>query len=247
VTSSQQGTLITIALMLVILLTGCTTTDPVYEEKLKKDQYLKRSYPDKQPVSREKPALKTRFYNEIVAGDVVTGMNLTEVKAATHTYPYGPKRNNAVYWCDKKIVNQCRKNCTQCASVFITKQQTHFLQGKGNNPVVVKTLTRTPQDTVFAFRDKPYNIVNALFYNQAVAGMSINDFKRLRQRPGSKTQYYCKNRRVFESCLYTCSDCTLKIISPHNDQFQIRTVRFRGHMDYATIVDVEESIRASRP
>jgi hypothetical protein len=247
VTSHQQGMLITIALTLVILLTGCATPDSAYEEKLKKDQYLKHSYPDEPPVSRETPALKTRFYQEIVAGDVVTGMNLTEVKAATQTFPYGSNRYNAVYWCDKKIVNQCRENCNQCASVFFTKQQTHFLQGKGDNPVVVKSLAHTPQDTVSAFRDKPYEVVNAIFYNQAVAGMSINDFKRLRQRTGSKTQYYCKNRRVFESCLYECSDCTLKIISPQNGQYQIRTVRFRGHMDFATVVEVEESMSVSRP
>lgn len=246
-TSHQQGTLITIALTLVILLTGCATTDSAYEQKLKKDQYLKRSYPNEPPASRETPALKTRFYQEIVAGKVITGMNLTEVKAATQTTPYGPNRYNAVSWCDKKIVNQCRENCNQCTSVFFTRQQTHFLQGKGNNPMVIKSLARTPQDTVAAFRDKPFKVVTAIFDNRVVAGMSINDFKRLRQRPGSKTQYYCKNRRVFESCLYECSDCTLKIISPHNGQYQIRTVRFRGHMDFATVVDVKETMRSSRP
>lgn len=248
-TRYQQGKVIVRLAILVLLAAaaGCGTSSSAYEEKLKKDDYLKRTYPDTKPVPKATPAVKTDYYNEITAGQVVTGMNLTETRAATQTYPYGSKRNNSVSWCNDKPVNHCKPGCNQCAVVFFDEQQIHLLAGKGDNPVVEKSLARRPEDTVITFRDKPLEVVHAIFDNRIVTGMSVIDFKRLRQRPDSKTQYYCKNHRVFQSCLYDCGDCTLKIISPRNHQYHVRTVRFRGHLDFATIVDVTESVQNRRP
>ena len=239
----RQGKLIVAALLAVIA--GCNTTNSLYEEKLKKDEYLKHSYPGKAPEARETPAIKTEYYNEVLAGEVVIGMNLVETKTATKTYPYGPNRYNTVYWCDKKTVERCNASCKHCTSVLLTDKHAHLLQGKGDNLFVVKSLPRQSQDTVATLKGKSFDVVNALFLNKIVPGMTVNDFKRIRQLPGSKTEYYCKNQRVFQSCLLDCSDCTLKIISPRNSQVHIRTVRFRGHMDYATIVDVNESVHAT--
>lgn len=238
--------LITVTALLT-LLAGCGTSNSLYEEKLKQDDYLKRSYPAKKPQSRETPAIKTNFYDEISAGRVVEGMSLLESLAASKTVPYGPNRYNTVYWCDQQPADRCDARCAQCAAVLLTDQSTHLLQGHGDQLFVVKSLPRQEQDNVATLKGKPLTVVTALFQNKVVPGMTVKDFKRIRRQPGSKTQYYCKNQRVFQSCLLSCSDCTLKIISPGERQFHIRTVRFRGHMDYATIVDVNDSVQASLP
>ena len=226
---------------LVALLSGCNITNSVYKEKLQQDEFLERNYDVKQPVAAEKPALKTDYYNEINAGAVVVGMNLLEAMIATRTYPHGPNRYNTVYWCDGQSVDSCSATCQQCSATLLTPEYTHYLQGKGNKLVVMKSLPRHIEDTVFNLKAKPYPVVNALFLNRIVTGMTIDDFSRIEQLPDTKTQYYCKNERVFQSCLLNCSDCTLKLIAPRGDQYHVQTVRFRGHKDFATVVDVKEA------
>lgn len=227
--------------ILIALTSGCNTTNSTYQEKQQQDQFLERNFAAEQPAPRETPALKTEFYNEIRAGEVVVGMNLLEAMIATKTYPHGPNRYNMVYWCDGENVDKCKSTCKQCSATLLTPQYTHYLQGKGEELVVVKSLPRHIEDTVANFKAKPYPVVNALFLNRIVTGMSIDDFKRIEQLPNTKTQYFCKDERVFQSCLHNCSDCTLKIITTRANQYHVQTVRFRGHMDYATVVDVDEA------
>jgi len=233
-----------VAVILITLLAGCNTTNPVYQEKLQQDQFIARNFAAEKPVAKETPALKTDYYSEIQAGEVVIGMSLLEAKLATKTYPHGPNRYNSVYWCDGEIADRCNSTCQECSATLLTPQNTHYLQGKGDQLVVVKSLPRHIEDTVANFKAKPYPVVNALFLNRIVAGMTIDDFNRIEQSPSTKTQYFCKELRVFQSCLHNCSDCTLKIITPRSDQYYVQTVRFRGHLDYATVVDVKEALFA---
>ncbi|WP_455222008.1 hypothetical protein [Kaarinaea lacus] len=232
------------AVILIALLVGCNTTNSAYQEKLQQDQFMERNFAAEQPAAKETPALKTDYYNEIRAGEVVVGMNLLEAMIATKTYPHGPNRYNTVYWCEGKIVDSCNTSCQECSATLLTPQYTHYLQGKGDQLAVVKSLPRHIEDTVASFKAKPYPVVNALFLNRIVTGMTIDDFNRIEQSPSTKTQYYCKEHRVFQSCLHNCSDCTLKIITPRSDQYHVQTVRFRGHLDYATVVDVKEALFA---
>ena len=233
---------IIILVAVALLFFGCNTTNSVYEEKLQKDQFLEQNFSAEQPAaSQTKPALKTDYYNEIVAGKVVVGMSLLEAKLATKTFPHGPNRYNTVFWCDTKVVDRCNENCQQCAATLLTPDYTHYMQGKGDKLVVVKSLARHVGDDVYSLKTKPYPVVNALFLNRIVTGMSIEDFSRIEQLPNTKIQYFCKEQRVFESCLLDCSDCTLKLISPRGNLYHVQTVRFRGHNDYATVVNVQES------
>ena len=234
---------ITIAVLLSFL-AGCNTTNSVYQEKLQKDKFLEANYSAKPSEPKEKPAFKTQVYNETVAGEVVVGMNLTEAKIATRTFPHGPNRYNTVYWCNGEVVDRCNETCKQCAATLLAPHYTHYLQGKGDKLEVVKSLPRNIEDTVYSLKSKPYPVVNALFLNRVVTGMTIKDFQRIEQFPDTKIQYYCKNQRVFQSCLLDCSDCTLKIITPRASHYHMQTVRFKGNLDYATIVDVKESTHA---
>lgn len=231
-------------LILVALLAACNTTNSVYEEKLQKDKFLEKNFSAKEPVAREKPALKTHYYDEIVAGEVVVGMNLLEAMVATKTFPHGPNRYNTVYWCDGQAVDLCNETCQQCAATLLTPKYTHYMQGKGDKLIVVKSLKRHIEDDVYSLKTKPYPVVNALFLNHVVTGMSIKDFNRIEQLPDTKIQYYCKDQRVFTSCLLNCSDCTLKLIAPRGNNYHVQTVRFRGHKDFATVVNVKESVHA---
>jgi hypothetical protein len=230
-----------IPVVLMALLAACNTTNSAYQEKLQQDVFLSRNFAAEPPAAKESPALKTEFYNEIQAGQVVVGMNLVEVMVATKTFPHGPNRYNTVYWCDGQSVDKCKSSCEQCSATLLTPQYTHYLQGKGAQLIVVKSLPRHADDTVANLKAKPYPVVNALFLNRIVTGMTIDDFSRIEQLPNTKTQYFCKEHRVFQSCLRSCSDCTLKIIAPRGNQYHVQTVRFRGHKDFATIVDVEEA------
>ena len=230
-----------------VVLFGCNSTNTPYQEKLKQDKYLQRSYPEKQPQSKEKPAIKTNYYQEITAGKVVVGMNLLEAKAATKTHPYGPNRFNTVYWCNEQLVDACDATCNKCAGTLVTPTQLHFLEGKQDKLLVVKSIPRRMEDTVAKLKRKPLRVVNALFLNQLVPGMTIKDFQRVEQLPSSKTEFYCKSQRVFQSCLLDCGECTVKIITPRNNQFHIQTVRFRGHNDFATIVDITKTVASSTP
>lgn len=230
--------------ILVTLLTACNTTNSVYEEKLQKDKFLEKNFSAEPSLPEERPAFKTDYYNEIIAGEVVVGMNLLEAKLATKTFPHGPNRYNTVYWCDSKVVDSCNENCQQCAATLLAPKYTHYLQGKGDKLIVVKSLPRHEADSVYSLKSKPYPVVNGLFLNRIVTGMTIHDFNRIQQLPDTKIQYFCKEQRVFKSCLLDCSDCTLKLIAPRAGHYHVQTVRFRGHMDFATIVDVKESIHA---
>jgi len=231
-------------IFVVALLTACNITNSVYEDKIQKDKFLEQNFSAAPPVKRETPALKTDYYNEIVAGEVVVGMNLLEAMIATKTFPHGPNRYNTVYWCNGQIVDRCNETCQQCAATLLTPKYSHYLQGKGDNLIVVKSLERHMEDDVYSFKTKPYPVVNALFLNRIVTGMSIDDFNRIEQLPQTKIQYYCKNQRVFQSCLLDCSDCTVKLIAPRGNNYHVQTIRFRGHNDYATVVDVKESVHA---
>ncbi len=232
--------------ILMALLLGCNTTNSAYQEKLQQDQFLERNFAAEQPAPKETPALQTEYYNEIQAGEVVVGMNLLEAMVATNTFPHGPNRYNTVYWCDGQTVDKCSASCQQCSATLLTPRYTHFLQGKGDKLVVVKSLPRHIDDTVAKLKTKPYPVVNALFLNSIVTGMSIGDFNRIEQLPNAKTQYFCKDERVFQSCLRSCSDCTLKIITTRGNQYHVQTVRFRGHKDFATVVDVKEALFARK-
>lgn len=236
-----------IPVILIAQLAACNTTNSAYQEKQQQDQFLARNFTTEQPVTTETPAIKTEFYNEIRAGEVVVGMNLLEAMVATKTFPHGPNRYNTVYWCDGETVDKCNVSCQECSATLLTPQYTHYLQGKGEQLIVVKSLARHTDDTVANLKAKPYPVVNALFLNRIVSGMSIDDFSRIEQLPDTKTQYFCKDHRVFQSCLRNCSDCTLKIIAPRGDQYHVQTVRFRGHMDFATVVDVKEAQFARNP
>ncbi|MEJ2180457.1 MAG: hypothetical protein P8Y28_08475, partial [Gammaproteobacteria bacterium] len=198
-------------IFLVALLTACNITNSVYEDKIQKDKFLEQNFSAAPPVNRETPTLKTDYYHEIVAGEVVVGMNLLEAMIATKTFPHGPNRYNTVYWCNGQIVDRCNATCQQCAATLLTPKYSHYLQGKGDKLIVVKSLERHIEDDVYSFKTKPYPVVNALFLNRIVTGMSIDDFNRIEQLPQTKIQYYCKNQRVFQSCLLDCSDCTLKL------------------------------------
>jgi hypothetical protein len=145
------------------------------------------------------------------------------------------------------MADSCDANCQECSAALLTPAHIHYLQGKGDKLEVVKSLPRHNQDTVANLQAKPYAVVNALFLNRIVAGMTIEDFKRIEQLPDTKTQYFCKDQRVFQSCLLSCSDCTLKLIAPRGDQYHVQTVRFRGTMDFATVVGVEEATYARNP
>ncbi|HEY5604142.1 MAG TPA: hypothetical protein VIM41_13630 [Gammaproteobacteria bacterium] len=237
--------LVTVAL--AALLAACNTTNPVHEEKLQQDEFLERNFRAEPPDEKEKPALKTEFYNEIQAGEVVVGMSLLEALVATRTYPHGPNRYNMVYWCAGQMVDSCNATCAQCSATLLTPRYTHYLQGKGDTLAVVKSLTRHAQDNIANLRAKPYPVVNALFLNRIVPGMGIEDFQRIEQLPHTKTQYYCKDQRVFQSCLLSCSDCTLKLIAPRGERFHVQTVRFRGTKDYATVFEVQETLHARNP
>ena len=179
-----------------------------------------------------------------MAGEVIVGMNLLEAMIATKTYPHGPNRYNTVYWCDGETVDRCNETCQQCSATLLTSKYTHYMQGKGDKLIVVKSLKRHVEDDVYSLKSKPYPVVNALFLNRIVTGMSIDDFNRIEQLPDTKIQYFCKDQRVFQSCLLDCSDCTLKLIAPLGNHYRVQTIRFRGHMDYATVVDVKESTHA---
>lgn len=226
---------------------SCTSTNPIYQEKLKQDRYLQQNFPTPTEKSKEMPALKTRFSNEITAGKVVTGMSMLEVQLATKTYPYGNQRYNTVYWCNEQPANRCTGQCSQCAATLLTPKNVHYLEGKGDQLTVVASLTRQPQDTMANIKSKPFRVIHALFSNRVVTGMSARDFQRISQLSNAKTQYYCKSQRVFKSCLFDCGQCTVKVIIPRHENYQIQTIRFQGHSDFATIVEVSSSLANTLP
>ena len=233
----------TILCLITAILAGCESQSSIYEEKLKRDKFIEREYSVTDKSKKERPALETSYYNEITSGRVVVGMNLLETKLATKTHPYGQNRNNLVYWCNETPVPECENGCDVCAAILFGENQTHFLQGKGLNLVVVNSIDKQNEDTVFNFRNKEYKVVSALFRNQIVEGMDMRDFQRIKLPSATKQQYFCKNHRVFNNCLNDCTDCTINLITPRENQFHVQSVRFRGKYDYKTIVDVKESIQ----
>jgi len=228
-----------------IVLIGCSATNTTYEEKQKQDEYLKRNYPDKKSESREQPAISTSYYQEIMDGQVVVGMNLTEALLASKTYPHGANRFNTLFWCNERLISACDASCKQCSGILLTAKQMHLLEGKQDALSVVKSIPRHRDDTIATLQHKPFQVINALFLNEVVPGMTVTDFQRVAQLPDSRTEFYCKSQRVFQSCLFDCGECTIKIITPNNKQYYIQTIRFRGHNDHATIVDVSNSIASS--
>ena len=229
--------------------TGCESQNSIYQEKLKRDKFIEREFSEEKHASaKEKSGIKTYYYNEITSGNVVAGMSLMEAKMASKTYPYGSNRGNIIFWCEEKVVDVCAQHCAICAAVLFGKKQTHFLQGKGHSEktVVVKSLPSHRNDTVFHFRSKPYSVVSALFRNQIVEGMDLTDYQRITPFPATRQQFFCKNQRVFQNCLFDyCTDCTVRLITPAESQYRVKSVRFRGNSDFKTIVDVKESIQAS--
>ena len=244
---SRHSLTVLFYIVAAITLIACNSANTIYQEKQQQDEYLQRNYPDKKPASEEKPALKTDYYQEIMAGEVVVGMSLQEAMIATKTYPHGPNRFNTVFWCNEQKVDTCDAICSKCAGTLVTPTQLYFLEGKQDKLSVVKSIPRRVDDTVAKLQRKPFKVVNALFLNQAVPGMTIKDFQRLEQLPDAKTQFYCKSQRVFQSCLLDCGECTVKIITPRNNQYHIQTVRFKGYNDFATIVDVSTTVASSNP
>jgi len=228
-------------------LCSCSSTNSAYEEKLKRDKFLQQNYPTPSVKPKQQRAIQTRFLKEINAGQVVSGMSMLEVQAATKTYPYGTHRFNTVYWCNGQLSNRCTPQCSSCAATLLTSKYMHYLEGKGDQIVVVASLTRQPEDSVTTLKAKPFNVVQALFSNRVVSGMSAKDFQRIPQLSGAKHQYYCKSQRVFKSCLFDCGQCTVKVITIVDRHYQIQTIRFQGHSDFATIVDVSTSIANTLP
>ena len=239
--------LTTILLMGIVALCSCSSTNSNYDEKLKRDKFLQQNYPTPSVKPKQQRAVQTRFFNEINAGQVVSGMNMLEVQAATKTYPYGTHRFNTVYWCNGQLARRCTSQCSSCAATVLTSKDMHYLEGKGDQIVVVASLTRQPEDTIATLKAKPFNVVQALFSNRVVAGMSAKDFQRISQLSSAKHLYYCKSQRVFQSCLFDCGQCTVKIITVVHRHYQIQTIRFQGHSDFATIVGVSTSMADTLP
>jgi len=226
---------------------SCSSSNPVYEEKLKQDRYLQQNFPTPVEKPQQQPALKTRFYKEITAGKVVAGMSMLEAQLATKSFPYGNQRYNTLYWCNDQPANRCIDQCSRCAATLLTPEHIHYLEGKGDQLTVVASLPRQPQDSMASIKAKPFRVVQALFSNRVVTGMSAQDFQRITQLSSAKTQYYCKSQRVFKSCLFDCGQCTVKVIIPRHKNYQIQTIRFQGHSDFATIVEVSSSVADSLP
>jgi len=221
---------------------ACSSTNPLYEEKLKQDQYLQRNFPAPSTEEKEQPAIKTQYYNEIASGKVVVGMSMLEAQLSTKTYPYGSNRDNTVYWCNKQAAKSCNAQCETCAATLLTPDNVYFLEGAADQIFVVHVIPRQHEDTTASLQAKPFNVVQALFFNRVVEGMSVRDFQRIEQLPTARTEYYCKTQRVFQSCLLDCSECIIKIITPRNQQYHVQKVRFQGHNDYARIVEVSTSM-----
>ncbi|NOZ52130.1 MAG: hypothetical protein GXP08_03140 [Gammaproteobacteria bacterium] len=245
ISHSNPLLLLLILIVLTYQISACTGDVDIRQQKAAQDRWLEKNYPDEKYEAPQHAALQTEFYSDVIAGNVMIGMNLLEAQVTTKTYPHGNNRYSTVYWCDGRSVNECNNNCGICTAVLITDKTNYYLKGKGKDLRVVQMLAKRRGDNANYFKSKSYTVVNALFLNKIVPGMSVADFTRIRLLPTSKLQYYCNNQRIYSTCLENCGNCIIKIISARGNNTHLQTVHFKGHLGFKTIVDVKQSSRAT--
>jgi len=244
-TLRPNSLLLLMLITLICQISACSNGIDIRKQKAAQDSWLEKNFPDEKHEPPEQAALQTEFYNDVIEGNVVVGMNLLETMVATKTQPHGNNKYTPIFWCDGQPINACHNDCHMCAAVLITDKINYYLKGKGTNPRVVQQLPKQAEDTAQNFKSKSFSVINALFLNNIVAGMNVADFNRIRLLPTAKQQYYCNNRRIYDSCLGNCGDCIIRILTPRGDKTHVQTVHFKGHMGFKSIVNVTESTQSA--
>lgn len=223
------------------LLWACTTND-TFAVKTAQDEWLAQNYPNRTfNKARETPAVRTQYYDAIKSGSVMVGMNLAETQTALKMKPYGDRPMQAVFWCNGASTAQCQADCPVCASVMFAATHIIYLQGRGDQPEAVKILAKQESDTMDSFRERPFNVVDALFVNKVVPGMSVADFERIEFPAHATREYYCYRQRVFQSCLRSCGDCKVEISIPNEGVSDLQVIQLKGRYDFQTVTDVKRA------
>lgn len=125
---------------------GCSSMDTIEAQ----NRWLQRNYPDRATQFNKLPNAQAFFKEDVLAGNIQFGMNVEEVLIASSTYPYGPRRYQGKFWCDKKAVDRCQSDCHICEGMLFLKNQLIFFSGISNPPVVTDIYNNHSNPALFS-------------------------------------------------------------------------------------------------
>jgi hypothetical protein len=155
--------LILTAILCILTVSGCTTTPNEFAAKQK---WIEINFPDREKFLQQLPGDHTFFHHQVMAGQIVKGMSYEEALIATDTSPFGPKKNNTLFWCNDLLANNCDSKCLACASVLILKKSVVLLKGMTSQLAVVIVRKKERSDTINHYQVKNYQDAEILFNNR---------------------------------------------------------------------------------
>lgn len=154
--------LIFVGTLLILVVSACATPN----DYAAKQKWVEINFPDRAKFLQNLPGDHTHFQQQVIAGLIDRGMSYEEVLIATDTSPFGPKKNNTLYWCNDLLANQCDNKCVVCASVLILKKSVVLLKGMQNQLAVVTISKKQKNDTIARYQLENYSDAEILFNNR---------------------------------------------------------------------------------
>ncbi len=114
-------------LSLINTLSGCAT-DNTYAQQ---QTWLEQNYPDRLRSVKQLSYPSDQFQQQIIAGEIVSGMYIDQVLIATDSLPYGPRPVTKIFWCGEQAVAECDRSCGICNGIILTQKLAILLSGQG--------------------------------------------------------------------------------------------------------------------
>jgi len=178
------------------------------------NQWLKHNYPNRAAYFDQLPTKHAYFRDDVLAGQIQLGMTIEEVLIATGTEPYGPKSFKGKFWCGNLETPRCSVDCAACDGLVFLGNQLLFFSGRSQPPTVTDIDEQSRPASIFnsASHSLRYKIAEALYKNEIVKGMSLDQVHHVISTEKTEPRYYCNNHPLQSPtiCSLSCKTCRIE-------------------------------------